>query len=759
MLFLFPQSEPRPNTLTEEKDIDYHRKWSRYCLSAANTPQHARFLDKAWINKRFYINDQWVFDVDLESFLKDDEGNERNRLKLTKNIIRPIVEQFRGNAVRMAINFKVQSISSRAVSRREKKLSEMFFYTEMAEGPFGDFLREKLPIGKTMEETEIMFDNLYVDQYEKVMNYLVEYVEKYNKFHNLQPLLALDLALNGIGIIKEFEYAAQQVFKQIKAENFYFDRTAIYPDLSDASYMGEVEYMTPEEIFEQWPNIPDYQKKAIENFSVTWSANTSMSNNTFNNNMYAPNGRVPVYHNYWKDTEKYEMGYVYDKFGYPHFTKINFTYPGEDKPRYTDKDLIEVNNEISRTRLKGNKKANMYIETLRQGIIIPVECLAYPSDSKKEDKKDVMLEWGIVPYQETDVYDYNHVKFPYKTYCWGYVDGEVLSPIDDVIDPQRFINRLFSIAENQVNNSRGAGTIVDRSVVDPDMGEQETLRNMNLSKPIVVDARGRGIQNVVGNYDGTVRQGTMVIFNMLDMMSKHVQDITGVNEALKGESTGSDQLVGVTQLLLQRGSLMQEPFYNAIVNIFEQMYQSIVTVGKRIYADNERQLAIATGDGGVRIFNVTKDMNIEDFRCFVTRTNTDEMLLNSGNQMLMMMLQMQLLNQEQFADLYGRSTPQDVVAALRTAAKQNKILSMLQQKDAEVQQQEMIRQQGMQQIEQEAAQEGEVMSALAVNAQEKERDRQLKLKEKYAKSLGDMAKTGQITPEEAKKQFEDLQNK
>ncbi len=72
----------------------------------------------------------------------------------------------------------------------------------------------------------------------------------------------------------------------------------------------------------------------------------------------------------------------------------------------------------------------------------------------------------------------------------------------------------------------------------------------------------------------------MVMFNIIDIMKNHVQDTTGVNEALKGESTGSDQLVGVTQLMIQRGSLMQEPFYNAISQVFLQSYQAIATVEK-----------------------------------------------------------------------------------------------------------------------------------------------------------------------------------
>jgi len=766
MLFIFPQVEPRPNTLvpSHEKNEEYHKKFARYCLSAGNNYLQQRFLEKVSINKRFYKNDQWVFDEDLETFFKDDEGNERNRLKLTKNVIRPMIEQFRGNAIRMTINFRAQSISSKAISRREQKLAEMLFYSDLAEeSEFGDIIRKKLPVGENEDETRRIFDELYSDDYEQKINWLLEYIEHYNRLEDLQPRIALDLGLNGLAVIEQFEFGGHQIFNQVRAENFYFDRSAINPDLSDCAYQGKIENMTPEEIFERWPHITEVQRQAISNFATQWASYLQGGVNT--DNVSLIQGRVPVYFNYWKDVEKYEMAYVKEKkFGYPFFTKINFIHPGEETPRYTDADIIEVKGETAERLLRGNKKRFMYQEVLRTGIIIPVEVLSYNVDAEKGGEQlkklretigDIVLDWGLAPYQETDCYDYNSTKFPFKAYCWGYLDGEIMSPLDDVIDPQRFINRIYSIAENQINNSRGSGTVYDSSLVDADGGEQEMLRNMNLSKPIKVDARGRGIQNVVSSYDNTIKTGTMVLFNILDVASKHIQDVTGVNEALKGESTGSDQLVGVTQLLIQRGSLMQEPFYFAMVNIFQQCYQSMASVGKRIYADNQRELAIATGDQGLKMFTITKDMKIEDFRCFVTRKNSDEMLIQAGDQMLLMYLQMQLINQDQFADLYGRSAPSEVSAALRKFAAEKKVMAIMQQKQ-EAQMQGQMQQ--MQQQE-EMKQEQQVQGALAANEYEKQQQSNFKLKDQYAKSLGKLAEQGKIDPNQLKKEIGDLQTK
>jgi hypothetical protein len=310
---------------------------------------------------------------------------------------------------------------------------------------------------------------------------------------------------------------------------------------------------------------------------------------------------------------------------------------------------------------------------------------------------------------------------------------------------------MMSVAENQISNSRGSGTVIYKSMV---LDEDEVLQNMNQSKPIFIEANGRGIQNAVGAYDATVGKGTMVMFNIIEAMRGSMQQITGVNEALKGESTGSDQLVGVTELLIQRGSLMQEPFYNAIIKIFEQSYASIATIGKRIYCDSERNLAIAVGDEGVEIIKITKEMKMETFRVFIKRENSDEMLVNAGNQMLNLFLQMQLVDQKQFADLYGRSTPDEIANAIRANAKQKEELARMQQKQQAKQEQALAGQVEQEQAQQQyMAEEGQARADV-MDIENKKHE----IKKEHVKQLGKMSQGNVQAQNEIIKNAKDLQN-
>jgi hypothetical protein len=279
---------------------------------------------------------------------------------------------------------------------------------------------------------------------------------------------------------------------------------------------------------------------------------------------------------------------------------------------------------------------------------------------------DIILEYGVLPYQEKQLYDPANVKFPYKCYTYIYDRGEVLTPLDDVIDPQRFLNRTLSVVESQMANMRGSGTVISKSAVDDRDGEADIMRNINSSKPIFVDTdRVGSVQNAIGTYGTNIGSGTLQLFQVIQTVQQSIQDVTGVNEAMTGTQGGSDMLVGVVEAQIQRGSLVQEPFYWALTSILRQAYEHMATVGKSIYHDNPRKLAMMVGDEGLSRITITEDHLLQDYRIFIKRSETPEQGLNAANQLLFTLLQAGMIDQITFANLFNRASPDLVAQALR----------------------------------------------------------------------------------------------
>lgn len=657
MPLLIDPTTIRPSRLTPNKDKKYHQEFARWCLGTISNPYYQEFIAKTLINWSFFKggDGQWILDEDLEAFFLDESGDIRNRIKMVDNIIKPMVNQYIGNAVRLSYNARAEATSDFAINRREEELKRLKFFEQAANAvpELNRAIRDRIPLGGTPIETEEIFENSWIDTHEEDINHLIKFIAKDISIDELKIQITRHLAISGLGVYKGYEQAGKYMGEAIDPLFFFWDMDARKPDLSDSEYMGEWYYMDTSSMFERWPKMKPDDRKLIE----TYSQNGSMDSNRLIRNYYTKSsGKVPVYEVYWRDSEQHEYAYVEDPYGYPFMTRIN-----HETSDYTDKDIIDPPNEKHKKLLGKDRKQKIYVDVLRYCIFTPREEIGGSTRGE-----DIILEYGEAPYQEKKAADPSSVKFPYKCYTWTYDRGEVLSPLDDAISPQRFINRVKSVAESHINNARGTSTVVAKDAIDPRDGEEGVTRAINKSKPIFVDTTRTGsVQNSVGEYGTNIGAGTLSLFDVIRATQAGVENTTGVNNAMQGTQGGGDQLVGVLESQIQRGSIIQEPFYWALTSILNQAHEHMATVGKRIFADNPRRLAIAAGDRGLRNLTLTKDAMLEDFRIFVERSEGEKSAIQAGNQLLFTLVQAGLIDQVRFANLFNRADAEMIAKALR----------------------------------------------------------------------------------------------
>jgi hypothetical protein len=624
---------------------------------------------------------------DLEAFFKDENNNDRNRLQVTRNYIQPMVEQYRGNAERMTFDMKVTNLSPMAKSRRERNLAKLIMYNFVGKKlpGFQDYIQDNnFPTGGDQAEIESKFNNLYSDTLVISANKLLRYSKNINKLENLKMPFALDVSLAGICIAQPYPYAGEWMIERILPDQFGWDRTAKTPDLSDASFFFKYKDAEVSTVFERYQNISPDLRKSIENFASRITGSSFATNNIF-----TTAGKIPVYTAYWKDLTVDYFGYVVDEYGQRILHRINYVEENETKPQYTEKDLVPYNNltEYQKRVLKGNNIAELYVDLWRYCDFVPKEILGVV---QVPTTKDVALEWGIVPYQEPDLYKPTNMAPPFKVGTWSYLDGVTLSPVDVVINPQRMINRFLSVMENQINNSGGAGVVYDKDLLGTTT-EDEAISKINKGEPIGINAKGRGVQNVMGRYDSTPKESVVAFSNLIDSFKLAIEEVTGVNQAVKGDTGNPDQLVGVMQLMIQRGSLIQEPFYTALTDCFRGCYQSVISSGRRYYADNDVELVDAVGEDAAIIIKLSKDTNTESLRLTLTRSidSANERLTTDAT--IMSYLQFALLDQETASTLLGRATNEELLYAMREyqkrLANQKRMAAQVQQQQQQQQQQ------------------------------------------------------------------------
>jgi len=658
---------PRPNRLTDVKDEKYHTDYARWCIGNYNLYSHQAFVSRYLTNVSFYKGYQWIFEEDLEGFLMDESGEVRNRIKWVSNIVKPFVEYLRGSAIKMDMSAEVVSISRESKNRRDQALDAMLYWTKMAAKAKGNpqlqqQIQQQFGVGLNPEETSATFNNLYIDEYTRNMNHLLKYIsEVKNDLPALKGKFAEDLSLAGIAIPREIDRNEEQVWGRVAPERFIFDMSCEYPDLRDAEFMGEFEMLSGTDIYEEHQNLSEDERKRIED--------SSMSNIVGLHNIisfyvnYAQ--KLPTYRMYWRDIETTRHGAFYDEYGYPILKEITDKNPENELIPVSELAQFADDYEWIRTVLnKGKDKITNNTQ------IVPTDscrfCEFIPGEfiNGGGGSMDIVLNYGIRPYSQKYSYRHEWIDYPYKPYTYSYILGEVISPVDCLISPQRYMNRVLSVAESHVNNSRGSGTIIDKDVVDPQDGEQGIQRNMNTSRPVFVRAQ-RQLNNAVGNYDSTIKQGTMVLYDIAEKMKVIANENFGGGQALTGNVNPYRASTGQADQNITQATAMQEPFFYGIERMYMMAYNSMVNRGKRIYASNQRQLALEVGDEGVIIFQMSKNYELEDFRAKIRRSPDFYNERDAANQMLMGFLQSQLIDQQTFAKYFNNSTVQEAVYGLR----------------------------------------------------------------------------------------------
>lgn len=672
----------RVNTLEVNKGEEYHARYGRFVAAACMTPKYTKFLQDYATNRRFYKNDQWWVDEDRATFLMDDSGETNNRIQVTRNFIQPMVEQYRGSAERMTFTSKVISLSPMVKTKRDELLNRLLVYQDVARmsPDFGRFIRGEFPnIGETEQETTNTFNNLFVDRYTLSLNSLLRSVREMNRMPEYRKILAQDLALSGMGIMKPYIHSGHYLFKRVSPDSFGWDGEARMYDLSDSQYFVEQPFYMVSELSEMFQLDP-IVVQALEKY-------VSNAVNGYGGSMYNTQGRVPTYEATWRDIVVDEFGYVYGKSGVIVLKRLNDGNVPEGE-RVFDRDLVPYKdlNDYQKTVVKDNgrvSKARLYVDAWRSCLFIPAEVTGM---SVKGRIGDIVLDYGPVKYQEPDMFHPSNMVPPYKVGVWVYDDGEVLAPVTVAINPQRMINRFLSILENQLNNSGGSAPVFDSDMFESEEGQLEAVKSVKRGKPVFVSAKGMGVQNAVGNYNSTVRESTLVLSQLIENYKGGMEQTTSVYDSMKGGNT-PDQLVGVMQLSLQRGSIIQQPFYSALQSIFQGCDQAIITCAKRLYIDNDTELVDIVGDEGAVSFKVSKDIRNESFRVALRIGLDPELERKETDSLIFMLGQYQMLDEVRMSNLIGRASMEEVYIAVREFSKEKQEMKRIAAQQAQVAQQ------------------------------------------------------------------------
>lgn len=682
-------SGERPNRLVSagQKDSTYDGQMARWLTANVAYPNINRFYAQGELNTRFFAGNQWTLKEDRDTFLMDNSVDARNRLAVAINILRPIVEKYRGTASQMSFNAKVRSMSlGRAETRRMQKLAEALNMGQFASmsKDIRSALSERYPIGDTEDETMSLAQRSYSDRFVATLSHLMDVIASnpYGSMSKGALQAAFDMATYGLAAEIPVSSGSHKVWERIDPSTFIWDTSATQYDLSDAEFMGRVSLTSPSIIYERYQPGRDVEQM-IE-------AVTRDSYNLFGG--YSVLGirtpRMAVIQMHYRDISYCKMGYVMGPDNLPELVKIDYVPPGSKKgtkPRYTSDDTIPPPDTEEVRKVFGDQKVrSATVEVVRYCDMIPWEYLwgmagkpPEVRDQVPSDRRgDIVLDHGVHQLQEVNPMDSSSVLLPIKASCWAMNEGNVLAPITDVIMPQRFFNRVMSVTEQQMNNSGSKGVVMDVSTLTvPGFGVKEAQTATKQGNAVIVNTMGMGAPNAIGTYDTTPGNGTQNYFGVMQQLIGMIRLISATPEPVTGTQT-KDQLVGTTELLIERAGILDEPFYAAIGRLRQQQYQHICSAMRLYYLQRPDVLKDMLNAEEYEVLMSSADASLERLQAVVDRAPSRESQRNQVDQSATLMLQLGALDMQSYTKVWGTGSMEDLIA---TMSEYQQLLAQAQQ--------------------------------------------------------------------------------
>lgn len=247
-----------------------------------------------------------------------------------------------------------------------------------------------------------------------------------------------------------------------------------------------------------------------------------------------------------------------------------------------------------------------------------------------------VLQEGETPYA--------HGEHPYVVFAYPFIDGEIHSFVSDVIDQQRYINRLITMYDWIMRcSAKGLLLAPEGSFEGQDIDKvAETWSSFN---GVLMYKPKAGVpmpQQVSGNMTNTG------ISEMLSRQLDIMEDVSGVNGAMQGKKGYSQTSGTLYAQQAQNGSTSLVDLLDSFSDFETDCAMKDV---KNIlqYYDDKRIAEIVGQNADWKNVDIEKVRNVE-FDISIVESNSSPVYRQVANDFLMQLLQLQQISVEQLLE-------------------------------------------------------------------------------------------------------------
>ena len=399
----------------------------------------------------------------------------------------------------------------------------------------------------------------------------------------------------------------------VQPNNFFIDNNMRDFRGWDVSLLGEVHDVSFETLTQQFASTPeDYAKLR----SIYASAH--------NRHSLAHNANYFGYHR----IENYDFLFTPD----PTRCRVIEVWRKETKPRYRCHDYN--NGDIYKIEIEDYDEmvGSVNARRLQNGLAQGMAREDIPMIEAKWFVDDYWYYYYLTPFgdilREGET-PYDHKGHPYVFKAYPFIDGEIHSFVADVIDQQRYVNRLITLNDWIMRASAKGLLIFPEDCLPKGMDISEIADEWSRFNGVIVIRKGaKQLPQQVANNATNIG-----ITELLNLQLKLVEDISGVNGSLQGKPGYSGM----------SASLYSQQTQNATTSLLDLLdsYSTFVVDGAykdvknmQQYYDSKRVFNIA-GKSGAQVEYDPKKIRDVEFDLSITESTTTPAYRQMANDFLM----------------------------------------------------------------------------------------------------------------------------
>ena len=450
---------------------------------------------------------------------------------------------------------------------------------------------------ETTEELELYMQLEYKQGIEIAEEQAISNVFLTNKYPELKKRVDYDLAVLGIGAVKNtFNNTDGIKLDYVDPANLVWSYTED-PNFRDCYYFGEVKRIKLNELHKQFPNITDEQMQQMVDKGSNW-----VNYNTFENgrlNEIDNKNTVTVLYFNWKSWENN----VY---------KIKEISSGAEKA--IEKDDTFNPPKDKRTRFERVAQA---VEVVYEGVLVL--------------GTDVLLKWKkaenmIRPQSNTNKVLMNYIVSAPRIY-----KGVVTSLVSKMMPYADLIQLTHLKLQQAIQRMTPSGVYLDADgIAEVDLGNgtnynaQEAL-NMYfqtgsiIGRSLTVDGDGNPGRVPIQELPGGGGQQIQVLIGAYNNYLQMIRDITGLNEARDGSDPDPNSLVGVQKLAAANSNTATRHILHSSMYITLTLAEAICLRFKDVLNFHPTKEAFigALGQFSVGSLEEMKNLHLHDFGIFL----------------------------------------------------------------------------------------------------------------------------------------------